>query len=45
MLIYEVAFGGLRLGYGSAIALFLFAAILIVTALQFLISRRWVFYQ
>ena len=35
MLIYEVAFGGLRIGYGCAIALFLFAAILTVTAFQF----------
>lgn len=45
MLIYEAAFAGLRIGYGSAIVLFLFAAILIVTALQFVISKRWVFYQ
>ncbi len=37
MLIYEAAFAGLRIGYGSDI--------LIVTALQFVISKRWVFYQ
>ena len=45
MIIFEAAMKGLEIGYGSAIALFLFAAILIVTAFQFWISKRWVFYQ
>ncbi len=44
MMMYENAFGNLQFGYGSSIALVLFAVILIVTGLQFVLSRRWVFY-
>lgn len=44
MMMYDSAFGHLELGYGSAIALTLFAVIMIVTAIQFYLSRRWVFY-
>ncbi len=42
---YRNAFGQFEIGYGSAIAVFLFLAILILTAIQFRLSRRWVFYQ
>lgn len=45
MLMYENAFGNLAFGYGSAIALILFAVILVVTGVQFALSRRWVFYS
>ncbi len=45
MLMYENAFGNLAFGYGSAIALILFAVILLVTGIQFALSRRWVFYS
>ncbi|MBZ0300080.1 MAG: sugar ABC transporter permease [Anaerolineae bacterium] len=45
MMMYENAFGNLDFGYGSAIALILFAVIMIVTGVQFVLSRRWVFYN
>ncbi len=45
MIIYEAAFSSLQVGYGSAIAVFLFLVILLVTAIQMRLSRRWVFYQ
>lgn len=45
MMMYENAFGNLDFGYGSAIALVLFAVIMAVTGLQFVLSRRWVFYS
>jgi multiple sugar transport system permease protein len=44
MMMYESGFGNLDFGYGSAIALLLFAVIMIVTGIQFYLSRRWVFY-
>jgi len=44
MMMYESGFGNLDFGYGSAIALVLFAVIMIVTGIQFYLSRRWVFY-
>jgi multiple sugar transport system permease protein len=43
--IYQAAFGNLELGYGSAIAMVLFVVIMLVTAAQFWISKRSVFYQ
>lgn len=45
MVIYQSAFQYLQLGYGAAITTVLFVAILGVTAVQFRISNRWVFYQ
>lgn len=45
MVLYESAFKNMEVGYGSAIAVMLFIAIMIVTALQFGLSKRWVFYQ
>ena len=43
--IYQAAFQNQEVGYGSAIAVLLFAVILLVTAVQFFLSKRWVFYQ
>jgi multiple sugar transport system permease protein len=45
MMMYESGFGNLDFGYGSAIALALFAVIMAVTGIQFYLSRRWVFYR
>ncbi len=43
--LYEQGFRFFDMGYASAIAISLFAIILVFTALQFRLSRRWVFYQ
>ncbi len=45
MTMYEAAFKNQEIGYGSAIAVILFIVIMVVTAIQFGSSRRWVFYQ
>lgn len=45
MVLYESAFNFLQIGYGSAIAVVLFIGILGLTAIQFRLSKRWVFYQ
>jgi len=45
MLMRDNAFGAQDFGYGSAIALALFAVIMAVTGIQFYLSRRWVFYK
>ncbi len=45
MYIYEQGFRFFNMGYASTIALSLFVIILILTLLQFRLSRRWVFYQ
>jgi multiple sugar transport system permease protein len=45
MLIYRTAFQNLEFGYGSAISVILFLILLALTGLQFLISRKWVFYS
>lgn len=42
--IYEKAFKSFDMGYASAIALTLFVVIMIVTLVQFGLSRRWVHY-
>lgn len=44
MYLYEHGFKFFDMGYASAIAISLFAIILIFTALQLRLSRRWVFY-
>ena len=44
MMMYDAAFANFEFGYGSAIALALFSVIMIVTGIQFFLSRRWVFY-
>lgn len=43
--IYEHGFRFFDMGYASTIAISLFVIILILTAIQFRLSRRWVFYQ
>lgn len=45
MVLYESAFKNMEVGYGSAIAVMLFLAIMVVTGFQFWLSKRWVFYQ
>jgi multiple sugar transport system permease protein len=45
MLIYRTAFQNLQFGYGSAISVVLFVLLLALTGLQFLVSRKWVFYS
>jgi multiple sugar transport system permease protein len=45
MLIYRTAFQNLEFGYGSAISIILFVLLMALTGLQFLISRKWVFYS
>jgi multiple sugar transport system permease protein len=44
MMMYDSAFANFEYGYGSAIALALFMVIMVVTGVQFALSRRWVFY-
>ena len=43
--LYTEAFEGLRMGYSSALAWVLFFIILAVTALQFWLSKRFVYYE
>ena len=45
MYIYEQGFRFFNMGYASTIALSLFIVLFGLTVLQFLFSRRWVFYQ
>ncbi|MGI9334154.1 MAG: carbohydrate ABC transporter permease [Gammaproteobacteria bacterium] len=45
MYIYDVAFQDLEFGYGSALAIGLFAIIFLATLVQFRVQRRWVFYE
>jgi multiple sugar transport system permease protein len=45
MYIYEKAFQDLEFGYGSTLAILLFVIILIATALQFYVQKKWVFYE
>ena len=43
--LFRQAFESFRLGYASAMAWFLFLVILIVTAIQLRLSKRWVYYE
>lgn len=45
MYIYEHGFRFFDMGYAATIAISLFVIILILTLIQFRLSRRWVFYQ
>lgn len=42
--VYQNAFRWFRMGYASALAVVFFIIILIITIIQFRISRRWVYY-
>ncbi|MFC3808752.1 carbohydrate ABC transporter permease [Terrabacter sp. MAHUQ-38] len=44
ILIYQAAFQNLQFGYGSAISVVLFVLLMILTWLQFVAGRKWVFY-
>ena len=43
--VYEIAFRTFNMGYAAAVSMTLFAIILVLTALQFWMSRRWVHYE
>lgn len=45
MLIYRTAFQNIEFGYGSALSVVLFVILLAITGLQFLLSRKLVFYS
>ncbi len=45
MTIYEDAFGSLRLGYGSAMAMILFVIVMVLTIIQFKWGQKLVHYQ
>jgi multiple sugar transport system permease protein len=45
MHIYETAFRGFEMGYGSALALVVFVVIMIVTLVQLRLGRHWVHYD
>ena len=45
MTLYEAAFKNQEIGYASSIAVILFIVIMIVTAVQFGMSKKWVFYS
>jgi multiple sugar transport system permease protein len=45
MYIYETGFRFFQMGYASSVALSLFAVVVVLTAIQFRLSRVWVFYQ
>ena len=42
---YNMAFREFRYGYSSAIAMVLFAIVLVITIVQFRMERRWVNYM
>lgn len=43
--LFNSAFQNLEMGYASALAWFLFAVVLLLTAVQFRVSQRWVYYE
>jgi multiple sugar transport system permease protein len=45
MHIYETAFREFEMGYGSALALVVFAVIMVVTLVQLRLGRYWVHYE
>jgi multiple sugar transport system permease protein len=45
MIIQQAAFNNLEIGYGASMAVILFLLIMIVTLIQFRLSKSWVFYQ
>ncbi|TCO51280.1 multiple sugar transport system permease protein [Kribbella antiqua] len=45
LVVYQTAFQNLQFGYASAMSVLLFAVLLVITAVQFTVSRKWVFYS
>ena len=45
MTLYESAFKNQEIGYASSIAVILFIVIMLVTVFQFVMSKKWVFYN
>jgi multiple sugar transport system permease protein len=45
MYIYEQGFKSFNMGYASAISLLLLSLIVLVTSIQFVLSKRWTFYE
>jgi multiple sugar transport system permease protein len=43
--IYDLAFGSFDLGYASTVGITLLVVLVVLTALQFRISRRWTYYE
>jgi multiple sugar transport system permease protein len=43
--LFRNAFQYFEMGYASAMAWVLFAVIMIITAVQFLVAKRWVYYE
>jgi len=43
--IYETGFRFFRMGYAATLACILFACIALLTLVQFIVSRKWVFYR
>lgn len=43
--IYDTAFGSFDLGYASTIGITLLLVLIVLTAIQFRVSRRWTFYE
>jgi multiple sugar transport system permease protein len=43
--VYRHAFQNFKMGYASALAWLLFAIVLLLTVVQFRLSRRWVYYE
>ncbi|WOQ70650.1 sugar ABC transporter permease [Microbacterium limosum] len=43
--IYDLAFGRFDLGYASTVGITLLVSLVVLTGLQFRISRRWTFYE
>jgi len=43
--VYEIGFKRFEMGYAAAVSLTLFAILVVLTLLQFRLSRRWVHYD
>ncbi len=43
--IYDTAFGSFDLGYASTVGITLLLVLIVLTAIQFRVSRRWTFYE
>jgi multiple sugar transport system permease protein len=43
--LFQEAFTFFRMGYASALAWILFIVIMVVTAIQILVSRRFIYYE